>query len=127
MAKKSFSFAALNTNYAFELPEGLWDKDNFIKVADALNKYGDEVVPVIGFGITKVDKEEHPDAVSDRSAWIATEEELINVPAFQLPTIEELLKNEEAVEACQNGLMGVRFVEYECKYGTRVKIEWCDR
>lgn len=127
MEKKSFSFAALNTNYAFELPEGLWDKDNFIKVADALNKYEDEVVPVIGFGITKIDQEAHPDAVSERSAWIATEEEIINVPGFQLPTIEELLKNEEAIEACQNGLMGVRFVEYDCKYGRRVKIEWCDR
>ena len=40
MAKKSFSFAALNTNYAFELPEGLWDKDNFIKVADAMKAQG---------------------------------------------------------------------------------------
>lgn len=127
MAKKSFSFAALNTNFIFDLPEGLWDKDNFIKTVDALDKYGDEVVPVIGFGINKIDQEEHPDAVSDRVAWIATAEELINVPAFQLPVIEELLGNEEAIEACQNGLMGARFVEYECKYGDRVKIEWCDR
>lgn len=122
MAK--FNFEALNNNYAFELPEGLWDKSNFKKTEDALKKYDDEIVPVIAFGITKIDKEEHPDAVSDRSAWIATEEELINVPSFQLPIIEDILKKPEAIEACKNGELGVQFVEYDCKYGTRVKIEF---
>ena len=123
----AFNFASLNNNFVFELPEGLWDPDNFIKAADALDKYGDEIVPVIAFGITKINKEEHPNAVSDRSAWIATEEEIINVPSFQLPVIEDILKNEDAIESCQNGLMGAKFVEYDCKYGTRVKIEFCNR
>ncbi len=120
----AFNFEALNNNFAFELPEGLWDKSNFIKTEDAFKKYDDEIVPVIAFGITKIDKEEHPDAISDRSAWIATEEELINVPSFQLIVIENILKDKNAIEACKNGEFGAQFVQYDCKYGTRVKIEF---
>lgn len=124
---KSFNFAALNNNFVFDLPDGLWDAENFIKTSDALDKYGDEEVVVIGYGITNIDREKHPDAVSDRSAWIATEEEIINVPQFQLPIIENILNDEDAIDACLNGLMGAKFVKYDCKYGTRVKIEFCNR
>lgn len=127
-------FAALNNNFKFELPEGLWDESNFIKTADAFEKYKPsddaeetDVIPVIGYGITKIDKEKHPDAVSERSAWVATEEEIINVPSFQLPDVEIMLREEQFVEACQNGLMGIKLVPYDCQYGHRVKIEWCDR
>ena len=138
MANKSFSFAALNTNFVFDLPEGLWAEDNFIKTPEALERYLDlktadddlresRVIPVIAFGIVNIDKEAHPDAVSDRSAWIATIYEIINVPEHQLPIIEGLLKNEDAIEACQNGLMGIQLKEYDCKYGRRVKIIFCDR
>lgn len=123
----TFNFAALNNSFVFDLPEGLWDPSNFIKASEALDKYDDEVVPVIAYGITKIDKEKHPDAVSERSAWIATEDEIINVPGFQLPIIEGILKDDGAIEACQNGLMGAKFVEYDCKYGKRVKIEFCNR
>ena len=123
----AFNFAALNNNFVFELPDGLWDPDNFIKTENAFEKYGDDVVPVIAYGITKIDREAHPNAVSDRSAWIATDEEIINVPSFQLPIIEGILKDDEAIEACQNGLMGAKFIEYDCKYGRRVKIEFCNR
>lgn len=132
----TFNFESLNTNYAFELPEGLWNKSNFIKVGDALKKYYDEdasksrklaiseVVPCIAFGITKIDKDEHPDAISDRSAWVATEEEIINVPGWQLPVIEGLLKERDAVVACKNGEFGVQFEEYEGEFGTHVRINF---
>lgn len=123
----TFNFASLNNNFVFELPEGLWDPDNFIKTSDALEKYGDDSVVVIAYGITNIDREKHPDAVSDRSAWIATEEEIINVPSFQLPIIEGILHNEDAIETCQNGCMTAKFVEYSCKYGDRVKIEFGNR
>lgn len=139
MENKLFSFAALNTNFVFDLPEGLWAEGNFIKTPEALDRYVDDVntnrhglrtsvvIPVIAFGIVNIDKEAHPDAVSDRSAWIATADEIINVPEHQLPIIEGLLKNEDAIEACQNGLMGIQLEEYDCKYGRRVKIIFCDR
>lgn len=122
-----FNFSALNNNFVFDLPEGLWDKQNFIKVDEAHAKYGDEIIPVIAFGIVKIDKEKHPDAVSDKSAWIATEDELISIPSFQLSDVEMMLKSEEAVEACKSGLMGVRFDAYDCKYGRHVKAVWCNR
>lgn len=131
-----FNFESLNNNFQFELPEGLWSKENFMKAEDALAKYFDqeatgskeyavsEIVPIIAFGITKIDKEEHPDAVSDRSAWVATEEELINVPGWQLPAIENIIKDPDAVEACKNGEFGIQLVEYPSKYGKRTKLEF---
>ena len=131
-----FNFESLNNSFQFDLPDGLWSKENFIKAEDALGKYFDqeatgssayavsEIVPIIAFGITKIDKEEHPDAVSDRSAWVATESEIINVPSWQLSKIEEILNNSDAVEACKNGEFGVQLVEYPSKYGKLTKIEF---
>lgn len=134
MAKNLFS--KHNNNFTFDLPEGLWSQENFIKAADALEKYVDgerkdgcrysSVLPIIGYGITKINKEEHPNAVSDRSAWVATETEIINIPQHQLEKIEEFLGDKDYITACLNGEMGVRLEEYDCKYGRRVKAEWID-
>lgn len=125
MAK--FSFGAFNKDFLFELPEGLWEKENFIKPADAESIYGDGVIPIIGYGVNTIDRTKNPHAVSSESGWVATAKELINVPSFQIPEIKAMMEDFDAVEACRSGHMGATLKRYENQYGENIKFIWCDR
>ena len=122
-----FLFESFNNDFLFELPEGLWNTDNFKKIADAYEKYGEDTIEVIAFGINTIDKVKNPKAVSDRSGWIATEDELINVPEFQLPVLEKMMRESEVVDACKAGHMGAKIVPYENQYGEHLKFKWVTR
>ena len=116
-------FSNFNKEFLFELPENI--KGNYLKIADAVEKYGDGVIiPVIAFGIST---NHSPKAVSERNAWIATEDEFINVPAFQLPEIEKMMADSNAVKLCKQGKMGIMIEQYENTWGLQYKMRWCDR
>ncbi len=116
-------FSNFNKEFLFELPENI--KGNYLKIADAVEKYGDGVIiPVIAFGIST---NHSPKAVSERNAWIATEDEFINVPAFQLPEIEKMMADTNAVKLCKQGKMGIMIEQYENNWGLQYKMRWCDR
>jgi len=116
-------FSNFNKEFLFELPENI--KGNYLKIADAVEKYGDGVIiPVIAFGIST---NHSPKAVSERNAWIATEDEFINVPAFQLPEIEKMMADSNAVKLCKQGKMGIMIEQYENNWGLQYKMRWCDR
>lgn len=119
-----FSFSSFNKEFVFELPEGLWVKENFITKEDALAKYGKETIPVIAYGVVDVHSE---DAFSDKCGWIATEDEIIAVPEFQIPEINKMLDSRDAIRLTKAGHMGATLEEYDCKYGHRIKFKWCDR
>lgn len=121
---QSFSFASFNKEFLFELPEGLWNPDNFMNKDDAKEKYGDDVIPIIAFGVNAVKSEK---AFSTECGWIATEEEIINVPEFQIAELKAMMADMNAVRLCRADHMGATIIEYECKYGTRLKFKWCDR
>lgn len=116
-------FSNFNKEFLFELPEDI--KGNYLKIADAVEKYGDGVIiPVIAFGIST---NHSPKAVSERNAWIATEDEFINVPAFQLPEIEKMMADSNAVKLCKQGKMCIMIEQYENNWGLQYKMRWCDR
>lgn len=116
-------FSSFNKEFLFDLPENI--KGNYLKIADAVEKYGDGVIiPVIAFGIST---NHSPKAVSERNAWVATDEEFINVPAFQLPEIEKMMADTNAVKLCKQGKMGVMIESYENNWGQQFKMRWCDR
>ena len=125
MAK--FSFGSFNKDFLFELPEGLWDESNFMKPAEAKEIYKDTVLPIIGYGVKKIDRVKKPHAVSDESGWVATSKEIINVPGFQIPEIKAMMEDFDAVEACRSGHMGAILKSYTNQYGDNIKFVWCDR
>lgn len=115
-------FSQFNREFLFELPEGITGK--YLKIADAKEKYDDEVIDVIAYGIST---NHSPKAVSERNAWIATEEEFINVPMFQLPEVEKMMNDTNAVKLCKQGHLGVIIEEYTNQWGTQYKVKWVDR
>ena len=115
-------FSQFNREFLFELPEGI--QGNYMKIADAQEKYLDAVIEIIAYGIST---NHSPKAVSERNAWIATEEEFINVPAFQLPEIEKMMNDSNAVKLCKQGHLGATIEEYTNQWGTQYKLKWCDR
>lgn len=116
-------FSQFNREFLFELPEVI--QGNYLKIADAVEKYGDGVIiPVIAYGIST---NHSPKAVSERNAWVATEEEFINVPMFQLPEVEKMMADTNAVKLCKQGHLGVMIESYTNQWGDQYKIRWCDR
>lgn len=118
----AFSFSSFNKEFLFDLPEEI--VGNYLKTAEAHEKYGQEVIPVIGFGVN-VNKSIN--ALTDKNGWIATEEEMINVPYFQIPEIEAMMADRNAVNLCRSGHMGAVITHYTNKYGDQIKFKWCDR
>lgn len=118
----SFSFSSFNHEFVFDLPENI--QGVYLKIAEAEEKYGAEVIPVIGFGIST---NKSPKAVSAQNAWIATAEEYINVPLFQLPEIQAMLDDRNAVNLCKQGKMGAYIEHYTNAYGDQLKFRWADR
>ena len=116
-------FNQFNREFLFDLPEAI--QGNYLKIADAQEKYGDGVViPVIAYGIST---NHSPKAVSERNAWVATDEEFINVPMFQLPEVEKMMQDSNAVKLTKQGKLGIMIEEYTNQWGTQYKIRWCDR
>ena len=120
-------FSQFNTGYVFELPQALLDKptkERYMKIAKAVEKYGDQVIPIIAFGVSKNTSE---DALSEENAWVATETEMINAPSFQIPVIKKLRANDTAIKLCKEGHMAVKLVSYQNEWGTNYKFEFVDR
>ena len=82
-----------------------------------------EEIPVIAFGIST---NHSPQAVSERNAWVATEDYQINVPEHQLPIIEKMMNDRNAVKLCKEGHMGIKLVEYQNNWGKQYKMEFVD-
>lgn len=122
MAKNNY-FSQFNKEFLFELPEAI--QGNYLKIDEAVEKYSEGVViEVIAFGIST---NHSPKAVSERNAWVATEEEFINVPAFQLPEIEKMMQDPNAVKLCKEGHFGVVLEGYTNNWGQQYKMKWTDR
>lgn len=117
-----FSFSSFNREFLFDLPDNI--QGVYLKIAEAEEKYGDEVIPVIGFGINKND---NPDAITKENPWIATPEEHINVPPHQIVQIRDMMESDEAVSLCKRGKMGAVIVSYSNQYGEQLKFRWVDR
>lgn len=115
-------FSQFNKEFLFELPEAI--QGNYLKIADAHDKYLDAPIEVIAFGIST---NHSPKAVSERNAWIATEEEFINVPGFQLAEVEKMMADPNAVKLCKEGHLAVTIEEYQNQWGTQYKVKWTDR
>lgn len=118
----SFSFGSFNRDFLFELPESI--EGVYLKMTEAEEKYGGDIIPVIGYGISKNTSET---AVSEENGWIATEEEHINVPAHQIPQLREMMNSKDAVAMCKKGKMGAMIVHYSNQYGDQIKLRWIDR
>lgn len=118
----AFSFGSFNKEFLFEIPQEI--QGVYLKIAEAEEKYDDTIIPVIAFGIST---NKSPKAVSERNAWIATDEEFINVPLFQLPEIEKMMADRNAVNFCKQGHMGAIIQHYQNSYGEQLKFVWCDR
>ena len=118
----AFSFNSYNKEFVFDIPQEIVGV--YLKLADAQEKYGDSVIPVIAFGIST---NKSPKAISERNAWIATDEEFINVPLHQLPEIEKMLADRNAINFCKQGHMGAVITPYTNSYGDQLKFVWCDR
>ena len=118
----AFSFGSFNKEFLFEIPQEI--QGVYLKISEAAEKYEDCVIPVIAFGIST---NKSPKAVSERNAWIATDEEFINVPLFQLPEIERMMGDRNAVNFCKHGHMGAMIQHYQNAYGDQLKFVWCDR
>lgn len=120
-------FSQYNTGYVFDLPQALLDKpkeERYMKIAEAVKKYGEQVIPIIAFGVSKNTSEE---ALSEENGWVATETEMINSPNFQIPVLKKLRTNDTAVRLCKEGHMGIKLVSYENEWGKQYKFEFCDR
>lgn len=120
-------FSRFNKEFLFDLPEELLKKpveERYISIADAVEKYGEGVeIQFIGYGINVNHSER---AATSRSAWVATEEEMINVPEHQLPIIEEMMSDPNAVKLTRNGKFGGIIVSYENKWGKNYKFTFCE-
>ena len=121
MASKYFS--QFNKEFLFELPKEIQGK--YLKIDEAVDKYAEgTLIDVIAFGIST---NHSPKAVSERNAWVATEEEFINVPAFQLPEVEKMMQDNNAVKLCKEGHLGIVIEGYENQWGQQYKVKWTDR
>lgn len=122
MANRNY-FAQFNKEFLFELPDEI--KGNYLKIDQAAEKYAEgTVIDVIAYGIST---NHSPKAVSERNAWVATAEEFINVPSFQLPEVEKMMQDPNAVKLCKEGHLGIVIEGYENQWGSQYKIKWTDR
>lgn len=126
MANRSSYFSQFNREFLFELPEDLMalpKEEKYLGTAEAAERYGDEVVPIIAFGIST---NHSPKAKTERNGWVATESNIINVPAHQIPEIEKMMQDMNAVRLCKEGHLGIQFIGYTNDWGDQVKVKWMD-
>lgn len=120
-------FSQFNREFLFDLPQELLDLPNdekYMKIAVAAETYGTEdVVPIIAFGIST---NHSKDAVSERNAWVATKSEMINIPEHQIPEVEKMMADRNAVKLCKEGHLGVQIIPYTNQWGKQYKVKWMD-
>ena len=121
-------FSQYNKEFLFELPEkfqAMSNEEKYLKIADAAEKYGVGVeIPVIAYGISTNHSKE---AVSERNAWVATEDEMINVPAHQIPEVEKMMQDNNAVRLCKQNHLAIVIIGYQNQWGDQFKVKWTDR
>ena len=115
-------FAQFNKELLFDLPDSI--QGTYLKLREAAIKYGEDPIPVIGFGVSL---NKSPRAVSEKNAWVATEEEFINIPGFQIPEVEAMLADRNAINLTKQGHLAIEIVSYENQYGSQLKVKWVDR
>lgn len=120
-------FSRFNKEFLFDLPEAVLNlpvKERYISIADAVAKYGEGVqIELAGYGINT----NHSDtAVTERSAWVCTDEEMINVPEHQLPIIEAMMEDPNAVKLTRNGKLGAIITSYENRWGKNYKFQFVE-
>ena len=111
-------FSQFNTGYLFDLPESLTSKsreERYLSTAAAAEQFGDAVVPVIAFGVSKNHSE---DAVTEENGWVATEEVQINVPEHQIPILKKMMADRNAVKLCKRN----KQKRIDKRYGKRIGI-----
>ena len=119
-------FSQFNREYLFELPQELLDlpkEEKYLSTAAAAAKYGDEIVPIIAYGIST---NHSPKAKTERNGWVATEQNMINVPYHQLPELERMMNDANAVKLCKQGHLGIQFIGYTNEWGDQFKVKWVD-
>ena len=120
-------FSQFNKEYLFELPQELIDKpkeEKYLGTAAAAEMFGDEVVGIIAYGVST---NHSPKAKTERNGWVATEDNIINVPAHQIPELERMMNDPNAVKLCKQGHLGIQFVSYTNEWGDQYKVKWVDR
>ena len=120
-------FSQFNREFTFELPEELMNKpkeEKYMSIADAHEKYLDAVLEIIGFGVSI---NRSPKAKTEKNGWVATTDEIINVPYHQIPEIEKMLADANAIKLCKQGKLGVEIIGYENEWGQQYKVKWIDR
>lgn len=120
-------FSRFNKEFLFDLPEEVLNKsvkERYISIADAVAKYGEGVqIELCGYGINT----NHSDtAVTERSAWVCTDEEMINVPEHQLPIIEAMMDDPNAVKLTRNGKLAAVIISYENRWGKNYKFNFVE-
>ena len=51
---------------------------------------------------------------------------LVNAPKHFAETVENILKDENAIKLINLGKVGFKFYEYENRYGTQYGVQWVD-
>lgn len=119
-------FSQFNKEFLFDLPQELLDlpkEEKYLSTADAAQRYGDEVVSIIAFGVST---NHSPKAKTERNGWVATENNIINVPAHQIPEVEKMMNDPNAVKLCKQGHLGIQFIGYTNEWGDQFKVKWVD-
>ena len=57
---------------------------------------------------------------------LITDTHLINAPTHFAETVENILKDENAVKLINAGKVGFKFYQYENRYGTQHGVQWVD-
>lgn len=125
----AFSFESFNKEFLFDFnSEGF----EYLTAAESHEKYADEeevnyqecdskVTRVVAIGINKTDS---PSAIYSENAWIATEEEFVNVPHHQLEIIRNLMNDPRAVAGIKAGKCGFYTEPYKNKYGLFYQVKF---
>ena len=46
---------------------------------------------------------------------------------FELPEVEKMMNDSNAVKLCKQGHLGVTIEEYQNQWGSQFKVKWTDR
>lgn len=59
---------------------------------------------------------------------VATNECLVNLPSHLLETVKEMLRDEEVIDACNDGKFGFQIYQYESKQNKQINysVNWVD-
>ena len=118
---KILSFASKhNTSgkiFDFTIPEHF----EYSKLIDMVEQYGiDTIHPVNALYVSKGGNY-GPQPV------LATNKELVNIPAHLLETFKEIMADKDSVETINKGKVGFKIYRYENNKGIQHSMEWVDK